>query len=563
MNFLETIFTRLRAASRSPVLREARDGQLTAVTGGEFLALVTAARGFLRERGVQKGERCAILAANSIRWAAMELAIMAEGGIVVPLYSRQAMQELVRMLKDSSASLICCGDQTLRETLNSSWPEASASFLFDEIFRDIANGETEFPPPLPLSDEQTIAIIYTSGTSGEPKGVMLTAGNFNFILGATAARLDLLTEHGATERVFHYLPFCFAASTIGLLTFLSRDSIVTISTDLTKLGDEMKLAAPDYFMNVPALLERVRASVENQFNKWGGIRQTIFQRGREAWLRQRDGHSGLTDSIWLGLASALFFAAIRRKIAPNLKALICGSAPLSVETQLFFFMLGIPVLQVYGLTETTAICTMDDPHDAEPGRVGPAIDGIEMKLGANDEILVRGPNIFAGYWNRPQATQDALRDSWFHTGDQGEVNRTGKWRITGRIKNLIVLASGHNVAPEPIEELLARKIPGAQHAFVVGNARPFLSVVLTGDINCDVHAVIEEINSQLPHYRRIRAFHLHKEPFTVGDGMLTANGKLKRDVITEWLASEIEQMYQSAESRDPGVGGRASAVKPA
>ena len=143
-------------------------------------------------------------------------------------------------------------------------------------------------------------------------------------------------------------------------------------------------------------------------------------------------------------------------IGPNLKALICGSAPLSLETQLYFMMLGIPVLQVYGLTETTGICTMDDPRHVEPGRVGPAIRGIEMKLGENDEILVRGPNIFPGYWNRPQETAKVLRDGWFHTGDQGEVDAAGNWRIIGRIKNLIILSSGHNIAPEPIEDEVLR-----------------------------------------------------------------------------------------------------------
>ena len=134
-------------------------------------------------------------------------------------------------------------------------------------------------------------------------------------------------------------------------------------------------------------------------------------------------------------------------------------------------MLGIPVLQVYGLTETTGICTLDDPRHVEPGRVGPAISGIEMKLGENDEIIVRGPNIFPGYWNRPQETAKALRDGWFHTGDQGEVDGAGNWRIIGRIKNLIILGSGHNIAPEPIEEELLKNLPGAQQAVLVGNGR--------------------------------------------------------------------------------------------
>ncbi len=158
-------------------------------------------------------------------------------------------------------------------------------------------------------------------------------------------------------------------------------------------------------------------------------------------------------------------------IGGKLRALICGSAPLSVETQLYYMMLGIPVLQVYGLTETTAICTMDDPDgNVVPGRVGPAITGVEMKLGENEEILVRGPNIFSGYWQRPQETEKVLRDGWFHTGDQGEVDAAGNWKIVGRIKNLIILGSGHNIAPEPIEDKVLEQLPGASQVVVVGNA---------------------------------------------------------------------------------------------
>src|SRR6202162_3087837 len=211
----------------------------------------------------------------------------------------------------------------------------------------------------------------------------------------------------------------------------------------------MRAAAPDYFLNVPALLERMRKAVDEQLEKTGGVALTIYSQAKNAWLSKQAGRGG---SILLSVARTVIFPTIRKKmIGSNLKALICGSAPLNVETQLYFMMLGIPVLQVYGLTETTAICTMDDPHRVKPGRVGPAISRVEMKLVENDEIVVRGPNIFPGYWNRPQESAGVLRDGWFHTGDQGEVNAAGNWRIVGRIKNLIILNSGHNIAPEPIE----------------------------------------------------------------------------------------------------------------
>jgi long-chain acyl-CoA synthetase len=213
-------------------------------------------------------------------------------------------------------------------------------------------------------------------------------------------------------------------------------------------------------------------------------------------------------------------------------------------------MLGIPVLQVYGLTETTAICTMDDPDGAVvPGRAGPAIAGIEMKLGENEEIIVRGPNIFPGYWNRPEETVKVLRDGWFHTGDQGEVDAAGNWKIVGRIKNLIILGSGHNIAPEPIEDKILQQVPEASQVVVVGNARGYLTALVTGNVaGKKVQAALDAVNPELPHYKQVRAFHVVNEAFTIDSGLLTANGKLKRDLIAERYRSEIDAMYQTAQT---------------
>ncbi len=208
-------------------------------------------------------------------------------------------------------------------------------------------------------------------------------------------------------------------------------------------------------------------------------------------------------------------------------------------------MLGIRVLQVYGLTETTAICTMDDPNRVEVGRVGPAIPGMEMRLGEHDEIVVRGPNIFPGYWNRPEQTAEALRDGWFHTGDQGEVNAAGNWRIAGRIKNLIVLGSGHKISPEPIETAIAKILPEAQQVVVVGNGRGYLSAIVTGSVTAEqVQAALDAVNPELPHYKQVRAFFVREEAFSIESGMLTVNGKLKRDVIAARMKNEIEEMYR-------------------
>jgi long-chain acyl-CoA synthetase len=553
MNFLEDIFLRLEQKMDRPVLQETRGGTVVSTTCGEFSASIRAVRAFLRNAGLGPGDRCALLAANSIRWAAADLAIMAEGIIVVPLYARQAPHELVGMMRDCSPRLVLCGDQSLADGIRKNWPQAPPIHLFDEVLAGNPGEAAVTASPQHLADDHPVTIIYTSGTSGEPKGVVLTLANVTYMLSCTNARLNqLMGPRDIPDRVFHYLPTCFCGSWILMLTCLTRDSVLTFSTDLSQLADEMKLAAPDYFLNVPALLERVRAGIEEQIRKKGGVAEALFERGRAGWSRRHGGTPQAFDSLWLAAARAAVFPAIRKRIGPNLRALICGSAPLALETQLFFTMLGIPVLQVYGLTETTAICTMDDPHDVVPGRVGPAIPGIEMKRGEGDEILVRGPNIFAGYWNRPEETAKTFVDGWFRTGDQGDVDARGFWSIIGRVKNLIIPSSGHNIAPEPIEDALLKLLPGGQQVVLVGNGRPFLAAVITGSTGRErVEDAIQKLNAQLPHYKRVRAFHLHEEPFSVENGLLTVNGKLKRDQIAERLKAQIEAMYRTAASQPP------------
>jgi long-chain acyl-CoA synthetase len=550
--FIEEIFSQLQVAAGTQVLAEIREGEITGVTGGELLEMVRKARTFVASKKLNKGDRCGLLASNSIRWVAMDLALMAEGLIVVPLYSRQAPAELVAMMKDSTPSLVCCGDAGLRDGIAQSWTEVPPQFLFDEIFAGVDGVRLAGPQ---IANDTPVTIIYTSGTSGEAKGVVLTAANVGFMLERTAERLgELMSDAtsgavsapGRQDRVFHYLPFTFAASWIALLTFLKRRSLVTINTDLSKIANDMRVVAPDYFLNVPQLLERMRRAVDEQLWQTGGVAQAIYLRAKAAWVRQQEKQPKSGDALWLGLANRLVFPAIRKKmIGRNLKALICGSAPLSAETQLYFMMLGIRVLQVYGLTETTAICTMDDPNRVEVGRVGPAIPGMEMRLGENDEIVVRGPNVFSGYWNRPEQTAETLHDGWFHTGDQGEMNAAGNWRIAGRLKNLIVLGSGHKISPEPMETAIAKVLPGAQQVVVVGNGRGYLSAIVTGNVTAEqVQSAVDAVNPELPHYKQVRAFVVQSEAFSIENGLLTVNGKLKRDAIASRMRHEIEEMYR-------------------
>jgi long-chain acyl-CoA synthetase len=554
-NFLESLFAELNSAGGRVVLREIRAEQFVSVTGSALLEQVGKVRAFLRHSGIQPGDRCALLAPNSIAWVAMDLAMMAEGVIVVPLYARQAAGELAELMKDCRPRLLFVGDAALGEAVAEAWHDAPPRVTLDQAL-DVNESKARGPDGArQRADSDIVTIIYTSGTSGEPKGVCLNVGNLNYMLGRTTERLgQLMTAPGGggPDRVFHYLPFSFAASWLLLLSCLMRETTLTLSTDLNRLADEIRLSSPNYFLNVPTLLERTRRGVEEALSKRAAPIRLLARKSCAAWQRGKARSTSATDRLWLWLAKKLIFSKIKERFGRDLRALICGSAPLAPETQQFFQMLGIPVLQAYGLTETTGICAMDDPREpAEPGYVGSAIPGIEMKVGENEEIVTRGPHIFPGYWNRPQETARVLQDGWFHTGDQGERNARGKWRISGRIKNLIVLNSGHKVAPEPMEEKIAGLLPAAQQVVIVGNGRGCLGALIAGRVElAEVQAALDEVNRELPHYRQIRNFKLIGNAFTPESGLLTANGKLRRDAVSARFVSEINAMYEGRQERE-------------
>jgi len=549
-NFLENIFARLQASPQRVVLREVHSeaaDKFVSVSAAELLALVECARAWLRARQIAPGERCGLIAANSIHWIAADLALMAEGVVVVPLYHRQTAAELVVMLQDCQPQLVLTGHAETSAALTATWPQTPRPVTLAEVFSGAAQ------PSAPSSvrqrpDSDLLTIIYTSGTSGEPKGVCLTVGNLNHMTGCTTERLDQLMaakKSAESDAIFLYAPMNFAASWMLMLSALLRESVLTLSTDLNKLADEIRLASPHYFLNVPTLLERVKRGVEDSLAKQPGPIQSLYKKAREAWQRQHARRGKPFDGFTVALGRKIIFSKVTARFGPNLRALICGSAPLAPETQQWFLMLGIPVLQAYGLTETTALCTLDDPRlPVEPGHVGRSVPGIEMQLAEKDEIVVRGPNIFSGYWNRPEESAKVLRDGWFHTGDQGEVNASGNWRIIGRIKNLLVLNTGHKFAPEPIEDKLAQVLPAAQHIVLIGNARSYVTMLVAGKVTpAAVQAAIDAVNPDLPHYRQIRNFQILPEAFAPDSGLVTANGKLKRDAIAKRYDAEINSMY--------------------
>jgi len=544
VNFLERIFDNLKDRPERAKLIEIHGGNMQGTDGAGILDLVARARGFIDDAGVKPGDRVALLSTNRTRWVAADLAILATGATVVPLYDRQDPGELAAMLTNAEPALLLVADDKLRKTILEAWsdkPDSCKVATFDELF----DAKPSHRAPHPVEPDDIVTIIYTSGTSGEAKGVMLSRANVDYMIPETIKRIALATGgRPGVDRVFHFLPFCFAASRIMLWTQLSRPNPLMMSTDLTNLVVEMAVAKPNYFLNVPAVLERIRNGVAAKMEDEGGVGLALYERGVAAYKKLLAKENTFFDNVALGLAERLVFPKIKEKIGPNLEFLISGSAPLTEDTQRWFQMIGISVYQAYGLTETTGIVSLDTPTDVVPGHVGVPLEGQETQIGEGGELLVRGPNTFKGYWRKDNETAKALdADGWFHTGDQVEIN--GKnLRIIGRIKNLIIPESGHNIAPEPLEERFMKQCPKAESCMLVGHGRPFLTIIVTGDVSADaVESAIEAINGSVPHYRKIRKWHRSREGFSVENGLLTANQKLRRVVIEDHFKQEIDTLY--------------------
>ncbi len=546
MNFLETIYQNLHQLEDRPILREIHDQQSVDISAADLALQLRRARTFIAAQGICPGERVALLAPNSARWIAIELAILAEGAIVVPLYSRQSPQELAKMLADCQPQLLLIGDATLEQAIRAAWSTPSAIALVDDVF----GAEPTQAEPYPISAHAVIALLYTSGTSGSPKGVMLTRANFDYMIPLVSQLLEAITQPSSSSGgAFHCLPFCFAPAHLILWAQLYQGRLLTLSTQLDNLAVDLRCAAPSFFLTVPLVLERFRSGIEQALKQRGPIPQWLFAVGQRAYGHSLTGNPWIDAPIFRGIRATLL-AQIKRAIAPSLQLIICGSAPLRVETQRWFTMLGIPVYQGYGLTETTGLVTLERLQRQVPGYVGHAIEGCEVRLTRQGELVCQGPNIFAGYWNNPAATAQVMDNGWFHTGDRAEVSASGNWRLVGRLKHLLVPTSGHNIAPEPLEQRLIDACQGVEHAMVVGHGRPFLSAILSGSADeSALETAIERFNATVPHYQKIRKFYYTRKPFSQVNGLLTANGKLRRTAIEAHFQAAIDCLYQTTPDR--------------
>lgn len=570
------------------------DGSVACRTWGEVLEDVLSLAAALTEAGFEAGDRGAIFAYNSAEWYVVDWAIQFLGGVSVPIYMNNTSEQAAYVLADSGARVVFCDTperkaavvgqldrlpDLVRVLTLAKAPDdpERVEALADAVARGLALGGDRHDAirkaAAAIDPASTATLSYTSGTTGEPKGVVISHDNFIKTIEGTIAEVGI--GGGDDERTISYLPLAHIAQRILDQVAFHFGAALYFPPDITKVVDTFAIARPTFLVCVPRVLEKVVTKIENRVAEAPVVRQKIF-----AWAKaiafetadrlQEARPLGLGLLLRRALADRLVFRKIRSAFGGEVEYILAGGAPLARDLGRFFLGLGIPIYEVYGLTETTAIVSFDRPDAIRYGTVGKPSSLGDVRLAEDGEILYRGANLFSGYWNKEAATAEAIVDGWFHTGDLGEFDADGYLRIIGRKKELIVTSAGKNIAPIPIEFAIGRH-PLIDQLMVVGDQRNYLTALLTlnleeaqrrfgagrtaeelaavADIRSEIEAHIEQVNAGLARYETVKRFEILPGAWSPDTGELTPSMKLKRSVIASMYAEAIDRMY--AETASP------------
>jgi long-chain acyl-CoA synthetase len=543
--------------------------------------------------GVRRGDRVVIMSESRPEWLVADLAILTRGAITVPIYSTLAGPQAKYILEDSGARVAFVSTPEQLEKLQrvrhevpsleaivtfDPAPSASPTVLTLEavaergharltaewgVGREFRDRTREIRP----ADLATI--IYTSGTTGTPKGVMLSHANLlsNVFAGHTVVAV------GDDDVSLSFLPLSHSFERLVSYVYLAFGVTIVFAEAIDTVGRDLPIVRPTVMTAVPRVYEKFRGRILEKGQALPQPRRTLFDWGvKVAAARGRAGAPARRIGGLLALESAvadrLVFSKIRQSVGGRLRCLVSGSAPLPVDVAQFFAGIGLPITEGYGLTETSPIVTANPMGMPRIGTVGPPIPGVEVRIAGDGEVLVRGPNVMMGYYNKPADTAEAIKDGWFHTGDIGTLDADGYLTITDRKKDLLVTSGGKKIAPQPIEAVLKRS-PLIAEAVVLGDRRRFASALIVPDFaalerrlqdlgrppaerddliaRADVIAlydeVIEALNQDLSQFERIKKVRLLPREFTIEAGELTPTLKVRRRIVEERWRAEIDELY--------------------
>lgn len=565
-------------------------GQWTAISWQEIHLQVRAISAALQARGVKRGDRVSIISSTRPEWTLADLAILSLGAITAPIYQSNLSDEVEFILANSGAKGVFVENQIqlnkvleVRKRLpdlqfiimiegNKKNPNVT---MMKEMLAIDPEKATDYQKNLSELTEETIAsYVYTSGTTGKPKGAVLSHGNFLSEVYAIEGIFDVRV--GDVSLAFLPLAHIFARA---MQFYQIRVGYVhAYAESIEKLADNIREVRPHFLVSVPRIFEKVYERIISQVHSSSIIKQSLFSwacKVGSAYSRaKRDAQPppvGL--SLQYLLASRLVFKKIHNRLGGRIRFAVSGGAPLAGEIAEFFYAAGIPILEGYGLTETTAAVNVVRLNNVEFGVVGRLIEGAEEKIAPDGEILVRGPTIFKGYYKNEQATREVLDDDgWFHTGDVGEFMESGNLKITDRKKDIIVTAGGKNIAPQKIENLLKINKYISQ-VLVHGDKRKYLTALVTlnreeidrfaasygissngGAINENpavkklIKSIIDESNKNLPNFETIKRFAILENDFTQEHGELTPSLKVKRRFVSQKYSDILDGLYREANS---------------
>ena len=557
---------------------DALNGAWTDLTWRDMAREVARWQAALAREKMQPGDRVAIMARNSRFWVIYDQAALALGLVLVPLYTEDRVDNVSYVLRDSGARLLVIGGPGQWERLQRKLKDISG------VKRIISIAEIPEPhdkrlvvldewldreytaPPLPeLKPEALATIVYTSGTTGAPKGVMLSHWNI-----LSNAYSGLQTAPITAGNVFlSFLPLSHSLErTVGYYLPMMAGATVAHSRGISELSRDLQVIKPNALISVPRIFERVYARIREQLDKGPPLARILFHLTVfTGWRRflHAQGRGGWHPALLLWpLLKQLVADKVAARLGGRLRVAISGGAALSPEISRVFVALGVPILQGYGLTEASPIVSVNRLDDNIPESIGPALPGVEVVLTEHSELLVRGDNVMLGYWNNAPATTAVLDAAgWLHTGDKARIDGKHLY-ITGRLKDIIVLANGEKVSPTDMELAIAVD-PLFEQVMIVGEARPFLTALVVlnrthwqhlaqtngltevdaSDKNAE-KILLERITALLhefPGYAQVIRLLRTAEPWTVENDLLTATLKIKRKQILEKYAAEIEALY--------------------
>jgi long-chain acyl-CoA synthetase len=547
----------LRDAPDQPAyLEETADGWRP-VSWNEAGERVEALAHGLLARGVRHGDRVAVLSRTRLDWILLDWAVMSIGAVVVGLYPTSSAKECEYILGHCEAVLAFTEDEEQTRKLVSirgSLPTLREIIPFDWLEKLESDGRlAKHLQPEAVAEDDLATLIYTSGTTGPPKGCMLTHRN---LVTAAICVVEGMNEPGDICLLF--LPLAHSYGRLAHQAATHRGATVALVADVARVPEALASVRPTVLPAVPRVYEKIHANTLGEIERTGGLRRRIglgaLGVGARTSRARRDGKSvsGVL-ALKQRLADRLVFAKVRDRLGGRLRVGVSGAAPLSTDVMEFFHALGVPVIEGYGLTETASSATVNEPGDFRIGTVGRPVEGAEIQLAEDGEILVRSESVFAGYYKEPEATSAALTDDgWLRTGDVGEIDEEGFLRITDRKKDLIITAGGKNIAPQNLENALKTSRFVSQ-AIVVGDRRPYVTALVTldeaelassgRDPQELVQEIVDNVNRDRTRVEQIKRFVILPRDFSQEEGEVTPTLKLRRRVIHEHFADEIEGLY--------------------